>query len=117
MVIQAIGSVSSAQGAEMAVQGARQAQALERPAETREGQGQPQPSRQAVEGAVKSVNAAVQARVPNLEFSIDKDTDLRVVKLVDTESKDVIRQIPSEAIIEIAKALDRLQGLLMRDKV
>ncbi|HEX7633662.1 MAG TPA: flagellar protein FlaG, partial [Noviherbaspirillum sp.] len=44
------------------------------------------------------------------------DTDRPVVKVVDQQTKTVIRQIPTEETLEIAKALDRVQGLLIRQK-
>lgn len=66
--------------------------------------------------AVKTTNRFMQALSQNLQFSVDKDTNTTVVKLVDTQTKDVIRQIPSEEMLSIAKALDKLQGLLIKDK-
>jgi flagellar protein FlaG len=66
--------------------------------------------------AVKTTNRFMQALSQNLQFSVDKDTNKTVVKLVDTQTKDVIRQIPSEEMLSIAKALDKLQGLLLKDK-
>jgi flagellar protein FlaG len=36
--------------------------------------------------------------------------------VVDTESGELIRQIPAQEIIEIAKALDKLQGMIIRQK-
>lgn len=69
-----------------------------------------------VDQAVEKINTAVQAVSQKLEFSIDKDTDSFIVKVVDKETKEVIRQIPSEELLNIAKALDKLQGLLIKDK-
>jgi len=36
--------------------------------------------------------------------------------VVDMATKDVIRQIPTPEVLAIAKALDKLQGLLVKDK-
>ncbi|MGE5384968.1 MAG: flagellar protein FlaG [Betaproteobacteria bacterium] len=72
--------------------------------------------RQQVEGAMQAVQKFVQPIANNLEFSIDDDTGKTVVKVMDTATKEVIRQIPSEEILEIARALDRLQGLFLRQK-
>ncbi|QLG87398.1 flagellar protein FlaG [Chitinibacter bivalviorum] len=71
-----------------------------------------------VEDAVKKINETVQALNQNvgLEFSTDQDTKIQLVRLIDTKSKEILRQIPSAEVISIAKALDRLQGLLVRDK-
>lgn len=53
----------------------------------------------------------------NLLFSIDDDSGRTIVKVVDNATKEVIRQIPSEEILSIAKALDRLKGLLIKQEV
>jgi flagellar protein FlaG len=39
-----------------------------------------------------------------------------VVKVVDTETDQVIRQIPSEEMLAIARNIDRLQGLLVKQE-
>ena len=71
-----------------------------------------------VEDAVKKINDTIKLlnQGIGLEFGLDKDTNIRLVKLIDTQSKEVLRQFPSEEVINIAKALDKLQGLLVRDK-
>ncbi|MBM3114207.1 flagellar protein FlaG [Jeongeupia naejangsanensis] len=80
----------------------------------------PTPKQQAaaVEDAVKKLNETVQSMQPKvgIEFSVDDDTQLSVVKVVDTHSKEVIRQIPTQEALNIAKTIDKLQGLLVRDK-
>jgi len=63
------------------------------------------------------VNDMVKTMGRELEFSVDEETHLRLVKVVDTQTHEVIRQFPSEEVVQIAKALDRLQGLLIKDKV
>lgn len=69
-----------------------------------------------IQKATAQIAKVVQAKASTLEFSIDKETDLTVVKVVDTQTQEVIRQIPAEEIIEIARAIDKLQGLLVRQK-
>lgn len=66
--------------------------------------------------AVKNINKSMQALSQSIEFSIDDDTRHIVVKVVDLQTQEVIRQMPSVEAIEIAKALDRVQGLLIRQK-
>ena len=58
---------------------------------------------------VKPINSAVQ-------FSMDKESGSTVVKVLDTMTKEVIRQIPSEEMLAIAKALNQFQGLLIKQK-
>lgn len=66
--------------------------------------------------AVKNLNRAMQEQAQNLEFSIDEDTDKTIVKLIDKSSGEVLRQIPSQEALEIAKALDQVSGFLIRQK-
>jgi flagellar protein FlaG len=71
---------------------------------------------QAVKEAVSAANGAMKAIKSELDFSIDDTTGKTIVRVVDGETGEVIRQMPAKEVIEIAKALDRLQGLLVRQK-
>lgn len=72
--------------------------------------------KQQLADAVKAVKDFIQPTAGNLEFTLDEETGDTVIKIVDTSSGELIRQIPSQEMLEIAKALDRLQGLLVRQK-
>jgi flagellar protein FlaG len=74
------------------------------------------PRAEEVESAVKKVQNFVSAKAADIQFSIDEDIGVTVVKVIDRGTKEVIRQIPSEEMLEIAKALDKLQGLLVKQK-
>ena len=52
----------------------------------------------------------------NLQFFVDKATGKSIVRVVDSETKEVVRQIPTEEVISIARALDQMQGLLFNGK-
>lgn len=69
-----------------------------------------------VRASVDKINKTIQTLDRNLEFTIDEDTKMNVVKVVDKVTKDVIRQFPSEEALAIAKALDKVQGLLLKEK-
>lgn len=71
------------------------------------------PTREEVKNAVNNINAALQASSQNLEFSIDDDANAVVVKVIDQSTKQVLRQIPTQEALEIAKSLDKVQGLLI----
>jgi flagellar protein FlaG len=66
--------------------------------------------------ALKRINTVLQVRAPGLEFSVDDDSARAIVKVIDTNTNEVIRQMPSKEALEIAKALERLDSLLIRDK-
>lgn len=67
-----------------------------------------------LEHAVQRISDHVSATRPEINFSIDSASGTHVVKIVDSQSKEVIRQIPSEEAIQIAQALDKLQGLFVK---
>lgn len=69
-----------------------------------------------VEAAVKAVKEFIQPMASNLAFEMDDDSGRTVIKITEASSGELIRQIPSEEMLEIAKALDRLQGLLVKQK-
>ena len=52
-----------------------------------------------------------------LKIQVDKDTDIIVVKVIDKETQKVIRQIPPEYVLKIAKYLNEIAGLLFSEKV
>jgi flagellar protein FlaG len=66
--------------------------------------------------AVEQLSQFVSLSQSDINFSIDDASGMQVVKIVDRQSNEVIRQIPSEEAIQIAQALDKLQGLFVRDK-
>lgn len=55
--------------------------------------------------AVADLRDAVEPLARDLRFSVDKDTGRTVVKIIDSSTDKVIRQIPSEEALAIAKDL------------
>ena len=51
------------------------------------------------------------------EFRIDKDTKMIVIKIKDPETGEVIRQIPPELALKLAKNIQELLGVLMDERV
>ncbi|KTS71042.1 flagellar protein FlaG [Pseudomonas oryzihabitans] len=52
----------------------------------------------------------------NLDFSVDDSTGEMVVKVLDGESGKLIRQIPSEEVLKLAKQLDDVRSLMFKAK-
>jgi flagellar protein FlaG len=67
--------------------------------------------------AVDKANEFIMTMNQELNFSVDKDTGKTVVKVIDKQTGDVIRQIPSKEMLEIAKALDTINGLIIRKNI
>ncbi len=79
-------------------------------------QANPAPTVSELAQAVKKLNKALQEQAQNLEFTIDSDTNRTVIKLIDQSTNEVLRQIPSEEALAIAKALNQASGLLIRQQ-
>jgi len=71
----------------------------------------------AAEDAVRRIQSYVQSVRRELRFSVDDATGRMVIKVLDPETDEVIRQIPPEEIIAIARALsespERVAGGLL----
>ena len=76
-----------------------------------------QPERADLEKAVTDMREFVQATQRSLDFSIDDSTHRVVVKVINTDNGEVIRQIPSETALKLAQNLSSASNLLFDDKV
>jgi flagellar protein FlaG len=74
------------------------------------------PTTQRVEAAIGDANRSMKAIDATVQFEVDPETKMTVIKVVDTASNTVLRQVPAQEMLEIAQALDRMQGLLLRQK-
>lgn len=73
-------------------------------------------SEEQVKQAVQKIQGAVNDLAQNLQFSIDEDTGKTIIKVMDVHTEEVIRQIPTEEAVKIARTLDKVQGLLFNGK-
>ena len=64
-----------------------------------------------VRQAVSEVNQFVQQIKTNLQFSVDEASGRSVITVVDSETGDVIRQIPAKEILAVANSLRELSAL------
>jgi flagellar protein FlaG len=74
------------------------------------------PTSKRIEEAVGEANRAMKSIDATLQFEVDPDTNITVIKVIDTDGKTVLRQVPAQEMLEIAQSLDRLQGLLLREE-
>jgi flagellar protein FlaG len=77
---------------------------------------EPEPARAEIEAAVERANRQMSAVAPSLEFEIDPESHSVVIRLVDRQDQRVLRQVPSPEMLAIARALDRMQSLLVRTR-
>ena len=68
-------------------------------------------------GLVDQANKDMAKHSSTLKFSVVDGTGIRVIRIEDSETGQLIRQIPSEKMVAIAKALkDVKQGIMLEDK-
>ena len=61
-------------------------------------------------GAVNQLNGYMEETHRSLRFSIDDDSGRTVVRVVDTENDEVIRQIPSEEMLALIRHFNEVTG-------
>lgn len=69
-------------------------------------------ARDNIREATDKLNQQMRIRGRKLSFEIDDTTHQIVVTVKDINTGDVIRQIPSEALLRVAHNIDQIKGLL-----
>lgn len=66
--------------------------------------------------AVDSINDAMKQNNSNVEFSIEKGSNKTVIKVVDSQTGQVISQFPSKAVLAISQMVTQSQpGALVQE--
>ncbi len=66
--------------------------------------------------AVERIRSQMQSLQRNLNFSVDNSTGDVVVQVVDGNSGEIVRQIPSEEILRLSERLGEMRSLLFEAK-
>lgn len=66
--------------------------------------------------AVQEINSKMESLSRGLQFSVDEGSEQPIVKVIDRQTEEVIRQIPTEEALAIAESLDRMLGQLIEEK-
>lgn len=74
-------------------------------------------SREDVEGMVEALKDLTETLQTKLNFSVDEGTNDIVVKIIDKETDEVIRQIPPEELLKLHEKMQDLTGFLLSDNV
>lgn len=63
-----------------------------------------------IESAVNEISDFLQTTNRQLAFSVDESSERPIVKVTDSESGEVIRQIPSEEVLALSERIKELQA-------
>ncbi|QGG58094.1 flagellar protein FlaG [Paenibacillus sp. B01] len=72
------------------------------------------------EQRIKAVDRAIKAMEgPHtaVEFSVHKETNAIMIKVINKETKEVIREVPPEKTLDVAAKLMEIAGLLVDQRV
>ncbi len=75
-----------------------------------------EPTQAQLNHAVNQINDVIQTSNKDVLFSVDNQSGRFVVKVMDTQTNEVIRQIPSKETLAIADALGKLQGIILKQQ-
>src|SRR4051812_35524972 len=67
-----------------------------------------EPKPEELKAAVHDIQEFVNTVTTDLRFMVDKETGRLIVSVVDSKTDQILRQIPSEDIMKIAKNIDRM---------
>ena len=74
------------------------------------------PAPDEVEKALKTLNEFTATTAQDVRFSMDEESGKTIIKVVDTATQQVLRQFPSADALSIVRSIDKMQGLLIREK-
>ena len=75
-----------------------------------------QPTREVVAKAAADLQQFVQSMGRNLSFSVDESTGYHVVRVVNPNTGELVRQLPSEELLKISRDFQRLNNVLVSQK-
>ena len=76
-----------------------------------------QPSASQLKQSLEDINKALAGFSISVQFQVDPDYKDLIVRIVDQDSGKLIRQMPTEDVVRISKAMDNLKGLLFSKAV
>lgn len=66
--------------------------------------------------AVKRLNQLTGSVQRELHFTVDEETGRSVIKVIDSESKEVIKEIPPEEILSLIACFEKFNNGLVEEK-
>jgi flagellar protein FlaG len=77
----------------------------------------PEEKQQTLKAALEELNQQMAANKQNLGFRMDDAINGPVITVHNTQTGEVVRQIPSQVVLDIAHSIDSLKGVLFSKKI
>ncbi len=78
---------------------------------------QPKPKEDQLQQALDKVKDGFEKANIGFEYSVDEATKREVVKVIDKDTKEVIRQFPPEEILNMLQKMYEMLGVLIDKKI
>lgn len=72
--------------------------------------------REMMEQIATDLEKALQQFEGDYSVSVDKDTGKIIVRITDSATGEVMKQIPPQELLDVSKSVDRLVGMLIDNK-
>jgi flagellar protein FlaG len=69
-----------------------------------------------VEIAIETLNEGLKSFDVKREFSVEKQLNAVIVRLIDKDKNEIIKQIPSEEALRLSKNIKEMVGLMLDEK-
>lgn len=73
-------------------------------------------SKELLDREIEKLNNVMFGTDKHFEFSVHKKTNAIMVKVVDSETKEVIRELPPEKILDLVAKMEEMVGMLVDEK-
>lgn len=67
--------------------------------------------------SIERLNQMMLQNGRNLSFTIDPSLEIPIITVKNEETGEVIRQIPTQAVVQVAHNFDALKGVLLNSKI
>lgn len=67
--------------------------------------------------SIERLNQMMLQNGRNLSFSIDPSLEIPIITVKNEETGEVVRQIPTQAVVKVAHNFDALKGVLLNTKI
>lgn len=74
-------------------------------------------NKEQLEEVVKSLNEFVQPTHTSIQFELHEESKEYYVKVVDVDTKETLREIPSKKLLDIYAAMTQFLGLMFDQKI
>jgi len=77
----------------------------------------PAEMRRNLQEAIQRLNEQMKQNSRNLNFSVDELANRTVITVKNTETGEVVRQIPNETVLKVAHNIEQIKGLLHNQSI